>query len=136
MDALNAKPTQLTLGGVSYGMDFLDPANLLGIWISTGRHSWKNDEFDDLVNEASSMTGDPAKRLQMFKDAEEILVDDVGGVFLNHRWAANLYQPYIQASGMRIADSQGIAAWHWGNDWIWNELYISKDVENYDTPRS
>ena len=30
MDALNAKPTQLTFGAVDYGMDFLDPANLLG----------------------------------------------------------------------------------------------------------
>jgi peptide/nickel transport system substrate-binding protein/oligopeptide transport system substrate-binding protein len=136
MDALNAKPTQLTLGGVSYGMDFLDPANLLGIWLSTGRHSWKNDEFDEIVREASSMTSDPAKRLQMFKDAERILVDDVGGVFLNHRWQAELYQPYVQASGMRTPDSQGIAAWHWGNDWIWNELYISKDVMDYDTPRT
>jgi peptide/nickel transport system substrate-binding protein/oligopeptide transport system substrate-binding protein len=117
-------------------MDFLDPANLLGIWLSTGRHSWKNDEFDEIVREASSMTGDPAKRREMFQDAEKILVDDVGGVFLNHRWQAELYQPYVQAAGMRTPDSQGIAAWHWGNDWIWNELYISKDVMDYDTPRT
>ena len=136
MDALNAKPTQLTFGGVSYGMDFLDPANLLGIWLSTGRHSWKNDEFDRLVREASSMTGDPQKRLQMFQEAEKILVDDVGGVFLNHRWAASLFQPFVQAPGIRVPDSQGIAAWHWGNDWVWGELYISQDVTDYDTYRT
>ncbi|MBN1580257.1 MAG: peptide ABC transporter substrate-binding protein [Anaerolineae bacterium] len=136
MDALNAKPTQITLGGVSYGMDFLDPSNLLGIWVSTGRHTWKNDEFDRLVREASSMTGNPEKRFEMFQEAEKILVDDVGGVFLNHRWAAEIYQPYIQSPGMRIPDSQGIAAFHWGNDWIWNEMYIGKDVADYDTPRT
>jgi ABC-type transport system substrate-binding protein len=135
MDALNAKPTQVTFGGISYGMDFLDPSNLLGIWLSTGRHSWKNDEFDRLVREASSLTGDPAKRLEMFQEAEKILVDDVGGVFLNHRWQAELYQPYVQASGLRTPDSQGIAAWHWGNDWIWGELYIGSDVANFNTPR-
>ena len=30
MESLNARPTRLQLGAVSYGMDFLDPANLLG----------------------------------------------------------------------------------------------------------
>ena len=96
MDALNAKPTKLTFGAISYGMDYLDPSNMLGIWISTGRHSWKNDQFDKMVNEASSMTGDPEKRHQMFKDAEKILVDDVGGIFIDHRWVGDLFQPYIQ----------------------------------------
>jgi peptide/nickel transport system substrate-binding protein/oligopeptide transport system substrate-binding protein len=126
MDALNAKPTQIMLGGVSYGMDFLDPSNLLGIWLSTGRHSWKNDEFDRMVTEASSMVGDPEARDQMFRDAERILVDDVGGAFIAHRWQGNLFQPYVQSEGLRTPDSQGIAAWHWGNDWIWGELYLAQ----------
>jgi peptide/nickel transport system substrate-binding protein/oligopeptide transport system substrate-binding protein len=136
MDSLNAKPTQLQFGGVSYGMDFLDPSNLLGIWISTGRHSWKNDEFDQLVTEASSMTGDPEAREQMFKDAEKILVDDVGGIFIAHRWQGDLFQPYVLGEGIREPDSQGISAWHWGNDWVWSSLYISKEVEEFETYRT
>ncbi|RIK45197.1 MAG: peptide ABC transporter substrate-binding protein [Chloroflexi bacterium] len=126
MDALNAKPTQITLGAISYGMDFLDPSNLLGIWLSTGRHSWKNDEFDRLVTEASSMVGDPEARDQMFRDAERILVDDVGGAFVAHRWQGDLFQPYVQGEGLRTPDSQGIAAWHWGNDWVWGDIYLAK----------
>jgi peptide/nickel transport system substrate-binding protein/oligopeptide transport system substrate-binding protein len=106
MDALNAKPTQLQFGAVSYGMDYLDPSNMLGIWISTGRHSWKNDEFDQLVTEASSLTGDMDLREQMFRDAEQILVDDVGGIFINHRWQGTLYQPYVQGSSIREPDSR------------------------------
>ena len=39
-DAMNAKPTQIQFGMVSYGMDFLDPFNMLGVWLSTGRHNW------------------------------------------------------------------------------------------------
>jgi peptide/nickel transport system substrate-binding protein/oligopeptide transport system substrate-binding protein len=136
MDSLNAKPTQLTFGGVSYGMDFLDPSNMLGIWLSTGRHSWKNDEFDRLVTEASSMTSDPQKRLEMFKEAEKILVDDVGGIFIAHRWQGNLFQPYIQGDSIRVPDSQGIAAWHWGNDWLWGDIYVSEDVTGFDTYRT
>lgn len=126
MDALNAKPTQVALGAISYGMDFLDPSNLLGIWLSTGRHSWKNDEFDRLVTEASSMVGDPEARDQMFRDAERILVDDVGGAFIAHRWQGDLFQPYVQGEGLRTPDSQGIAAWHWGNDWLWGDIYLTK----------
>jgi peptide/nickel transport system substrate-binding protein/oligopeptide transport system substrate-binding protein len=126
MDALNAKPTQLTFGAVSYGMDYLDPSNMLGIWLSTGRHSWKNDEFDRLVTEASSMVGDPAARDQMFRDAEKILVDDVGGVFIAHRWLGDLFKPYVQGEGFRTPDSQGISAWHWGNDWVWGDIYLTK----------
>lgn len=127
MDALNAKPTQLTFGGVSYGMDFLDPANMLGIWISTGRHSWLNAEYDRLVTTASSMVGDPAARDQMFRDAERILVDDVGGAFIAHRWQGDLFQPFVRGDGIREPDSQGIAAWHWGNDWVWGNIYLASE---------
>ena len=126
MDALNADPTTLTFGAVSYGMDFLDPSNLLGIWISTGRHSWLNEEFDSLVAEASSMVGDPEAREQMFRDAEKILVDDVGGAFIAHRWQGDLFQPFVQGEGFREPDSQGIAAWHWGNDWNWGDVYLAE----------
>lgn len=126
MDALNARPTELTLGAVSYGMDFLDPANLLGIWVSSGRHSWKNDEFDQLVGEASVLVGDDETRDQMFRDAERILVDDVGGVFIAHRWQGDLIQPYIQGDAVREPDSNGIAGFHWGNDSIISNLYLAE----------
>lgn len=125
MDALNAKPTQLQFGAISYGMDYLDPTNMLGIFVSTGRHSWKNDEYDRLIKEATPLVGDPAKRDQMFRDAEKILVDDVGSVFIDHRWQGQLFTPYVQGEGLRSPDSNGIAAWHWGNDWVWGDLYIA-----------
>jgi ABC-type transport system substrate-binding protein len=125
MDALNAKPTQLTFGAISYGMDYLDPSNMLGIFVSTGRHSWLNEEFDRLIREATPLVGDPELREQMFRDAERILVDDVGSVFINHRWAGTLYQPYYQGEGFRTPDSNGITAWHWGNDWVFGDVYIS-----------
>ena len=41
-DALNAKPTQIQFGMVSYGMDFLDPYNMLSVWLGGGRHNWNN----------------------------------------------------------------------------------------------
>ncbi len=126
MDALNADPTTLQFGAVSYGMDYLDPTNMLGIWISTGRHSWKSEEFDQLITDATPLVSDPALRDQMFRDAEKIIVDDVGGIFLFHRWQGTLYQPYIQGDCIREPDSNGIAGPHWGNDSCGSNLYIAK----------
>ncbi len=125
-EAMNSKPTGLTFGAVSYGMDYLDPTNMLGIFKFGGRHSWKNDEFDTLISEATPLVSDPVKRDQMFRDAEKILVDDVGAIFIDHRWQGTLYQPYLMGDGFRVADSNGIAAHHWGNDWVIGTQYIAK----------
>ena len=126
MDALNAKPTKLTLGMISYGMDYLDPANMLGIFVSTGRHSWKNEQYDKMIAEASQITDDLKKRDQMFRDAEKILVDDAGGLFLYHRWQGTLYQPFMQGDCFRKPDAIGITGPHWGDDSCGSETYIAK----------
>jgi len=137
MARLLARPTTLTLGGVSYGMDYLDPANMMGVWVSTGRHSWRNEEFDNLVTEANSFTGDPAVRTAMYQDAERIMVEDVGGAFLVHRIQGDLWQPYMAATGnCWEPDRQGLATTHWGNEHCWGDYYISEAVMEYDTHRN
>ncbi len=52
---MNAKPTQIQFGMVSYGMDYLDPSNMLGVWLSSGRHNWTNSQFDDMVKKAAAV---------------------------------------------------------------------------------
>lgn len=69
VNVLNVKSTEPTLGAVSYGMDFPDPANLLGIWGATGRHIWLNLECCQLA-------GDPECHYPMFRATQEILGDD------------------------------------------------------------
>lgn len=135
MDGLLARPTTVQFGAVSYGMDYLDPSNMLGVWVSTGRHSWRSAEFDQLVNDANVLVGDPERRTQMYKDAERILVEDVGGVFLVHRIQGDLFQPYIAGDCLR-PDRQGVSALHWGNDWCWGAFYVTQDVTNYPTYRT
>lgn len=137
MTRLLERPTTLQFGGVSYGMDYLDPANMMGVWVSTGRHSWRNEEFDSLVREANSFTGDPAERIAMYQEAERIMVEDVGGIFLVHRIQGDLWQPYINATGnCWEPDRQGLATTHWGNEHCWGEYYITDEVMDYDTHRS
>jgi ABC-type transport system substrate-binding protein len=132
MADLNAHKTQFYM--VSYGFDYLDASNMLGVWLSKGRHAWKNDPFDKLVNDATSFVGDPAQRSQMFKDAEKILVDDVGGIFLIHRTPGDIYRPYLKGSELE-PDKTGVATWHWPApediSTLTLTLYISKDVDQY-----
>lgn len=131
MDSLNAKPTQIQFGMVSYGFDFLDPSNMLGVFLSGGRHNWNNKEYDDLVKKAAAFSGDPATRTKMFQDAEKILVSDVGGAFIYHRTVADLYKPYFKGTELE-PDKNGVAAWHWPGfanmSTLVSSVYVSKDV--------
>jgi peptide/nickel transport system substrate-binding protein/oligopeptide transport system substrate-binding protein len=132
MDALNAHTLPFYM--VSYGFDYLDPSNMLGIWTSNGRHAWKNDQFDQMVKDASALTGDPAARDQMFKDSEKILVEDVGAIFIYHATPGTIYKPYLKGSELE-PDKVGLAAWHWPGlediGMLFPTLYISKEVSNY-----
>ena len=132
MDTLNAHTLPFYM--VSYGFDYLDASNMLSIWQSNGRHAWKNPQFDKLVTDASSFVGDAAKRSQMFKDAEKILVDDVGGIFIYHATPGTIYRPYVKGSELE-PDATGVATLHWpGLEDIGSAVYttyISTDVDKY-----
>lgn len=135
MSQLLERPTTVQFGAISYGMDYLDPANMMGVWLSSGRHSWRNAEFDQLVQDAGAFVGDQAERFAMYHEAERILVEDVGGIFLDHRIQGDLFQPYIAGDCFR-PNAQGVSAWQWGNDWCWGAIYITSDVADYDTFRT
>ena len=131
MDALTAKPTEILFGWVSYGMDFLDPFNMLSVWLSGGRHSWANADFDQLVKDAASFTGDPAERTKMFQDAEKILVEDVPGVFVYHATPVQFIKSWVKGDAIK-PDANGIASIHWPGyttmSTVPAELYIGADA--------
>jgi ABC-type oligopeptide transport system substrate-binding subunit len=131
MEALNAKPTQIQFGMVSYGFDFLDPFNMLSVWLAGGRHNWNNTAFDAQVKKAASFAGDPTTRTRMFQDAERLLVEDAGGAFIYHRTVADVYKPYLKGSELE-PDKNGFAAMHWPNysslSALVGSMYISRDV--------
>jgi peptide/nickel transport system substrate-binding protein/oligopeptide transport system substrate-binding protein len=133
-DAMNAKPTEIQFGMVSYGMDFLDPYNMLSVWLGGGRHNWDNAEYDQMVKDAAAFTGDPAERVRMFQEAERLLVTEAPGIFIYHRYQSDLYRPYLKGGELE-PDQNGVAAMHWPGfstySQIVGSLYISQDVANY-----
>jgi ABC-type transport system substrate-binding protein len=130
MDALHERPTGIALGAVAYTIDFADPINLLGIWVTSGRHSWGNAEFDRILDEASNLMGDPERRDALFRDAERILVDDVGGAFFAHRWSGDLWRPALRGASIRDPSPIGTYGNHSGYDRLYSELYIGSAEGN------
>lgn len=130
MDALNAKPTEIQFGMVSYGMDWLDPSNMLGVWLGTGRHNWQNAEYDALVNEAAENTDVPTRTSQ-FQEAEKLLVSESPAVFIYHRTVGDLIKPYVKGAALE-PNSSGLSGLQWpgfaNSSNALSTLYITKDV--------
>jgi ABC-type transport system substrate-binding protein len=131
MGALTAKPTEILLGFVSYGMDYLDPSNMLSVWKSGGRHSWVNEEYDAKLKEASEYLGTTEERVALFQEAERILVEDVPGVFVYHATEVQLIKPWLKGDFI-APDKNGIAAFHWPDfttmSTLPEEIYVGADA--------
>ena len=129
--AMNAKPTEILFGWVSYGMDYFDASNMLGVWKTGGRHPWSNEEFDSLVDEGTTSLEDAEARNEIFKDAERILVEDVPAVFAYFVTPIQLIKPYLVGPALE-PDNNGIAAVHWPGfattAHALEELYVSADA--------
>jgi len=77
-------PQMLLVGG--WIQDYPDPQNWLSVYWKCDatfaqRFGYCNEEFDSLVNQADVET-DEAKRIDLYEQASQILVDDVPGPFL------------------------------------------------------
>ena len=94
---------------IPYGYDYMDPSNLLGIWLSTGRHAWYNARFESIMSVANHLIGDPPRRTALYREAERILVEDVAGVFLWHRQHNELWKPYLRTEALERNDRGGYA---------------------------
>jgi len=115
---------------VPYEYDFVDGSNLLGVWGGCetgggmpdmpGRHTWYNEEYNDLVCEANAIIGDEARRNELYQQAEKILVEDVAlvpiyhGVFnvlVNPKLAGPALEPneagVVTFRGFRFNSSEG-----------------------------
>lgn len=126
LDALSKH--ELTLGLVPYQYDYIDAGNLLAIWLSNGRHSWRNNRFEQLVLQANEMVGNQTRRIALYQEAEQILVSEVGGIFLWYIVNNQMWKPYIKGSALE-PNKWGYRAWR--GDLMMNlspTLYITEDV--------
>lgn len=107
-EQLNAHTLPFVL--IPWDMDYYDASNFMDVFVTGGRHAWSNADFDALVKEADGLVGDEAKRADLYQQAEEILIKDVGGVFLWHPIFTQLWKPYIEGPCLH-ENSFGILSW-------------------------
>lgn len=119
-----------------YEYDFLDPANMLThLWRSTNeqgspRHAWRNARFDELVTQ-SGRELDEQSRMALYRQAERVLVEDVGAVFLTHMVTHQVWWPYL--TGFAPDDSGNVVFRYL--DISRFQMYIRSDVDRWRKPR-
>ncbi len=107
---------------VPYEYDFVDGSNLLSVWGGCedegadlsdmpGRHTWYNKEYNDLNCEAGAIMGDEARRNELYRQAERILVEDVALVPIYHSIFVAMVKPDITGP-MLEPDENGNRTWH------------------------
>jgi len=125
MDAMRKYEIPMSL--ISYQYDYVDPSNMLGgVWHSMpsgGRHDWKNNTFDKLVDEAKGLM-DAQKRTEMYQEAEKVLLEDVGGVMVWHPIMYQMWKPYIKGDSIS-PNKAGVESWTVGNNPV-PYIYVTK----------
>jgi ABC-type oligopeptide transport system substrate-binding subunit len=123
--------SQIPFGWVTYGMDYLDATNMLGVWKSGGRHNWNNADFDALVEDGGAITSDPAARSKAMKDAERLLVESAAGAFVYHPLIGQLQKPYRLGS-WKEPNATGYTGSQWPGEspmtLAYDTLYQGADV--------
>lgn len=128
--AFTAQIRTIPFGAVSYGMDYLDASNMLGVW-HKGRHPYDSPEYNALFEQADTFTGPSEERLALFQQAERVLVTDVPAVFVYHETPIQAIKPYVTGPFLE-PDRNGLVNQHWPGFAAFctvpSELYIRNDA--------
>lgn len=134
MDALNSH--RLQLGLVRFGFDYVDPTTLMNLWVTGGRHTWTNALFDQLMTQAGAVVADPPRRMGLYHEAERLLVEDVGGIFLWHSVLNQIWKTRVRGESLE-PNKAGYRAWR--VDQIGNTsptIYIAREPNKPPGPTS
>jgi oligopeptide transport system substrate-binding protein len=85
---------------IRWWYDYPDPNNGYGDMFyskktSGKRQAWSNAEFDDLVNQGKG-EADPEARLEIYKQAERVIQEDVGYIPVVYRLDQYAYKPWVK----------------------------------------
>lgn len=106
----NVNKGEFQIGYMAWGADYNDPSNMLNLLrsdagaIGTG---WVNEKYDELIDLAAGEM-DVAKRLEYFKEAEEILLYEDAAVAPVVFPRSNIFRyDYVKGLGVNPFSSQG-----------------------------
>ena len=108
---------QVQFGFTQWSADFPDPYDWLTLNLfstaSNNSGDWNNPQFDQLVTQAEQMTGDA--RIQLYNQAEQIAISDVGWLPLDHQSLAAIIPPWLQGVSL---NNTGLYFGDWSNVYL------------------
>jgi oligopeptide transport system substrate-binding protein len=130
---MEALPTQVEMGFVSYGMDYFDASNMLSVYKGGGRHDWDNAQYDDLLAQGAAAF-EKAKRQAIYTQAQILLTSQAPGVFVFHGLDAYLMWPFLQGSAL-AKNYLGYTGLQWPgfatDSTNMQDLYVANNVHKY-----
>jgi oligopeptide transport system substrate-binding protein len=102
----------------SWIADYADPSSFLDIWTTgheNNRTGWSNRQYDDLVAKARSER-DPARRRELYLNAERILMHELPCIPIYHYVSQNLVDPRVGGFGQNVLNEQSPKYWYWRSD--------------------
>lgn len=104
-------------GFTQWGADFPDPYDWLALNLlstaSNNNGEWKNPQFDQTIAQAEKMSGDA--RIALYNKAEQIAIEDVGWLPLDHQALAAVIPSYVQGI---ILNSNGLFFGDWSDVYL------------------
>jgi oligopeptide transport system substrate-binding protein len=91
--------------------DYLDPNTFLDMWTTDNPNNqtgWSNKEYDKLIAEAATESV-PAKRMQILKQAEAILLEELPIIPIYYRISTNMVRPYVKGWYPNLLDTHPLS---------------------------
>ncbi len=108
---------QVQFGFTQWSADFPDPYDWLTLNLfstaSNNSGEWNNPQFDQLVTQAEQATGDA--RIQLYNQAEQIAITDVGWLPLDHQSMGAVIPPWVQGVSL---NNTGLYFGDWSNVYL------------------
>lgn len=109
---------QIPFGFTQWSADFPDPYDVLTLNLASNTPdnagNWSNSTFDQLVQQAEATTG--AARLALYAQAEQVAIDDVGWLPIDHQTLSAVIPPHIHGISL---NPMGL---YFGD---WSQVYLS-----------
>ena len=108
---------QVQFGFTQWSADFPDPYDWLTLNLfstaSNNSGDWNNPQFDQIVTQAEQMTGDA--RIQLYNQAEQIAISDVGWLPLDHQSMAAVIPSWVHGVSL---NNTGLYFGDWSNVYL------------------
>ncbi len=102
--------------------DYPDPENFADVLFHTGTEmnegNYSNPDLDKILEQAR-VEKDVSKRISLYQQAEQIIVDDAPAIFMTHSMSYVLVKPYLKGYILSPVSTFPLIRYLWMDDSYW-----------------